>query len=125
MAIRKQEEMPVHSKKQAQIGALLFDKAPTEVLAKYSDYSNIFLLENEVELPKNTKMNEHAIELKEGKQPPFGLIYSLGPIKLETLKTYIKTNLVNGFIRLSKSLIGVPILFDKKPDKNLHLYVNY
>ena len=42
-------------------------------------------------------MNEHVIELEEGKQPPFGPIYRLGPVELETLKTYIKTNLANGF----------------------------
>ena len=43
-------------------------------------------------------MNEHAIKLEEGKQPLFGPIYSLGPVKLETLKTYIDINLANGFI---------------------------
>ena len=82
----------------AQVGALLFDKAPTKVPAEYSDYNNIFLAENTVVPPKNTGMNEHAIELEEGKQPPFGPIYSLGPLELEILKTYIKTNLANGFI---------------------------
>ena len=67
MAIRGQEEMPVHSKRQAQVGALLFDKAPTKVPAKYSDYSNVFLVENAAELPENTEINEHAIKLEEGK----------------------------------------------------------
>ena len=70
-------------------------------------------------------MNEHAIELEEGKQPPFGPIYSLGPVELETLKTYIETNLANGFIRPSKSLAGAPILFDRKPDGSLRLCVDY
>ena len=125
MAIRGQEEMPVHSKRQAQVGALLFDKAPTKVLAEYSDYSDVFSVENAAELPENTGINEHAIELEEGKQPPFGPIYSLGPVELETLKTYIETNLANGFIRPSKSPAGAPILFDRKPDRSLRLYVDY
>ena len=98
MTIREREKMLVHSKKQAQIGALLFDKVSTEVLAEYSDYSNVFLIENVAELLENTRMNKHAIKLEEGKQPLFGPIYSLGPVKLETLKIYIKTNLANGFI---------------------------
>ena len=34
MAIWKWEEMPVHFKKQTQIGALLFDKAFTKILSK-------------------------------------------------------------------------------------------
>ena len=125
VTIRKQEEMPVHSKKQAQDGVLLFDKAPTKVPAEYSDYSNIFSAENAAELPENTGINEYAIKLEEGKQPPFGLIYSLGPVELEILKTYIKTNLANGFIRPSKSPAGAPILFDRKPDGSLRLCVDY
>ena len=98
MAIRKQEKKPVHFKKQAQVGALLFDKTFTKVLAEYSNYNNIFSVENVVELLENTRINEHIIKLKENKQLLFGLIYSLGPIKLKTLKIYIKTNLINGFI---------------------------
>ena len=90
--------MPMHSKKQAQIRALLFDKALTEIPAEYSNYSNVFSAENTVELPENTRINEHAIELEENKQPPFGPIYSLRLIELEILKTYIKTNLANSFI---------------------------
>ena len=40
-------------------------------------YSNIFLIENIAEYPKNTRINEYAIKLEEDKQPLFGLIYSL------------------------------------------------
>ena len=121
--------MLVHSKKQAQIkahvGALLFNKAPIEVLAKYSNYSNVFSVEHVAELSKNTGINEYAIKLEEDKQPSFGLIYSLRPVELETLKIYIKTNLANGFIRPSKSPVGASILFDKKPDRSLHLCMDY
>ena len=109
----------------AQVGALQFDNALTEVPAENSDYNNVFSTENAVELPENTGINEHAIELEEDKQPPYGPIYSLGPVELETLKTYIKTNLANGFIRPSKSPAGAPILFDWKPDKSLRLCMNY
>ena len=70
-------------------------------------------------------MNKHAIKLKEDKQPPFGPIYSFGPIELETLKTYIETNLVNGFIRPSKSPAGAPILFDRKPNRSFRFCVDY
>ena len=125
VAIREREEMPVHSEKQAQVGTLLFDEAPTEVPAEYSDYSNVFSAENVVELSENTGINEHAIELEEGKQPPFRPIYCLRPVELETLKTYIKTNLANGFIRPFKSPAGAPILFDRKPDGSLRLCVDY
>ena len=52
----------MHSKKQAQVGALLFDKIFTEVLVKYSDYNNVFLAKNVVELSENIKINEHTIK---------------------------------------------------------------
>ena len=121
--------MLVHFKKQAQIeaqvGVLLFNKAFTEVLAKYSNYSNIFLAKYAAKLPENTGINEHAIELEEDKQSSFGSIYSLGPVELETLKTYIKTNLANGFIQPSKSPIEAFILFDKKLDRSLRFCVDY
>ena len=59
--------MLVHSKKQAQVGAQLFDKVPTEVLVEYSNYNNIFSIKYIVELPENTRINEHAIKLEEDK----------------------------------------------------------
>ena len=101
VVIQEQEKMSVHMERQAQVGALIFNKASTKVPVKYFDYSDVFSAENAVELPENTRINEHAIKLEEGKQPSFGSIYSLGPVELETLKTYIKTNLANGFICLS------------------------
>ena len=125
VAIREQEKMPVHSKKQAQVGVLLFNKAPTKVLAEYSDYNDVFSAEYAAELLENTGINEHAIKLKKDKQPPFGPIYSLRLINLETLKTYIKTNLANGFIRPSKSPTGALILFDGKLDRSFRLSMDY
>ena len=94
-------------------------------MAEYSDYSDIFLAENAAELLEKTGMNEHAIKLEEGKQPSFRLIYNLGLVELETLKTYIKTNLANGFIHPSKSPAGAPIFFDQKQNESLRLCVNY
>ena len=129
VAIQERKEMPMHSERQVQIKAqvrsLLFNKAFTEISAKYSNYSNVFSAENAAKLPENTGMNEHTIKLEEGKQPLFRPIYSLRSVELETLKIYIKTNLANGFIRSFKSLTGAPILFDRKPNRNLRLYMNY
>lgn len=51
-----------------------------------------------MKLLKNTDINKHAIELVESKQPSYKLIYSLELVKLETLKTYIDTNLNIRFI---------------------------
>ena len=76
-------------------------------------------------LSERIEFNEHVIDLEDGKQLPYGPIYSLGLVELETLKTYIKTHLKTGFIRPSKSPAGAPILFDKKSDGSLRLCVDY
>ena len=78
-----------------------------------------------MELPKNTRINEHAIELMDKKQPPYELINALCLVKLETLKIYIETHLKTGFIRLSKFPVDVSELFDKKLDGCLRMCVNY
>ena len=59
--------MLMHSKKQAQAGALLFEEASIKVLAEYSNYSNVFSVENTVEFLENTEINKYAIKLKKGK----------------------------------------------------------
>ena len=44
---------------------------------------------------------------------------------METLKTYIETNLVNIFIKPFKSPAENPIFFNKKPNASLRLCVDY
>ena len=78
-----------------------------------------------MELPENTGINENAIKLIEGKQPPYGPIYSLGTVELETLKTYIETHLKTGIIRPSKSSTSALILLNKKRDRSFRFCVNY
>ena len=46
-------------------------------------------------------------------------------MKLKTLKTYIKTHSKTGFIWPSKFSADTLILFDKKPDSNFYLCVDY
>ena len=94
---------------------------PTE----YSDFADVFLEKSANILSKRTGAKKHIIELEEGKQPSYRPIYSLGPVELKTFKTYIKTNLGNGFIQASKLPAGAPILFVRKPDDSLCLCVNY
>ena len=101
------------------------DKAFTKVSGKYTDFVNIFSSKLAIELLEHMEINYHAIKLVNDWQPPYGSIYSLGPIKLEILKAYIKNNLTNDFIRPSKSPTGALIFFDKKSDGCLRLYINY
>ena len=115
----------MHFSKKAQITHLKANKAFTKVPSKYADFADIFLQKLVAKLPKHTRIHDHVIELANDWQPPYGAIYSLGLIELVTLKAYIENNLVNGFIKLSKSPARVLILFDKKPNGSLRLCVDY
>ena len=117
--------MEVHPDREVQVAALIADETAIAIPAEYLDFEDVFSKESVAILSEHTEINTHAIDLEEGKQPPYGPIYSLGPVELETLKTYIETNLANGFIRPSKSPAGAPILFDKKQDGSLRLCVDY
>ena len=115
--------LPIHLSCQAQVTALTSEK--TGIPAEYSGFSNIFSSDFTVELPENTGINNHLINLLNDKQPSYGPIYSLELVELEILKTYIKDNLASGFIRPSKSPASTLILFGQKKNGSLRLCVNY
>jgi hypothetical protein len=52
-------------------------------------------------------------------------MYSILVDEEEEVKKFLKKNLAKGFIRESKSLIALLILFIKKPNRELQLYVDY
>ena len=113
----------IYPDRKAQIVSLFTKEI--KILEEYSDFTDVFSEKKALVLPECIKLNEHAINLENGKQPPYKLIYSLGPMELETLKTYIETNLKTGFIQPSKFPADTPILFDKKSDGSVRLCVNY
>ncbi len=108
----------VYPLRRAQIVYLKVETS-TKVLSEYNDFADIFLPKLIVKLLKNTKINDYTIELVDDWQFSYGPIYNLSQVELETLKTYIKNNLANGFINPSKSPVGASIFFNKKPNKSL------
>ncbi len=115
----------MHLLKKAQIAYLKANKVSTKVLSKYTDFADVFSSKLAIKLPKHTEINNHTIELIDDQQSLYGSIYHLASVELETLKTYIKNNLANNFIRPSISSTRAPIFFDKKLDWSLQLYVDY
>lgn len=57
-----------------------------------------FSKKSTVILSKSLDINKYIIDLKSYKHSFYESIYNLGLVELETLKTYIETNLVNKFI---------------------------
>ncbi len=83
-----------------------------------------FLLRIPVLYPLH-KDHYHTIDLIDSKQPLDRLIYSLSENELSIFQTYIDRNLINGFIKTSKSPAGAPILFVPKPNRGIQLYVDH
>ena len=115
--------MPIYLSSQAQV-ALLMSKE-TEIPTEYSDFSNLSFSDSAAEILEQIGINDHSINLLDDKQPPYNLIYSLGQVKLEILKIYIKVNLASSFIRPSNSPSHGPILFIQKKDNSLWLCIDY
>lgn len=78
-----------------------------------------------MKLLENREMNEYIMKQIDKKQLPYGSIYTLNQVELESLQTNIKTYLKTGSILYFRSLISVSILFHQKPNSNLCLCVNY
>ena len=118
--------LDVHPSRRPQISGLIAKEVSTKISAKYSEFAEVFSSNLASELFEHTRINNYAIKLVDGyQQPPYGSIYSLGPMELEIPKAYIETNLANDFIRPSESPASAPILFNRKSNGSLRLCVNY
>ena len=115
----------MHPLKRAPIAYLKADEASSKFLSKYPKFVDVFSPNLGANFPKHTEINNYATEFLNNQQPSYVLIYSLGLVELEILEAYIENNLVNNFIKPSKSPAEVPILFNKKSNNSLKLYVDY
>ena len=92
---------------------------------QYKKFENVFNGTYADSLPPHRSF-DHAIDLKPGKEPPFGPLYSLSQKELEILREYLKKMLASGKISPSKSPAGSPVLFVPKPHgRGLRLCVDY
>ena len=109
-----------------QANSIKFVEAPdlSNVPSKYHKFADVFS-KTEAEVltphhPYNLKIN-----LEEGAQPLVGPIYSLLASEQEAFKEFIEENLNTGFIQPTLSPYGALVLFVKKKDGSLCLYVNF
>ena len=78
-------KITIHLAWEAQIALLLTKKVI--LLAKYTDFVDIFLKELAAILLECFGINEHTIKLENSKQLPYEPICSLSLVKLEIFKT--------------------------------------
>lgn len=81
-----------------QITVLKADETFIAIYFKCTDFVDIFSPVLIMKLIEYTRINNYVIELINSKQTFYELIHNLELVMLETLKTYIKTNLVNKVI---------------------------
>ena len=91
---------------------------------KYSDFSDVFDKMCADKLLRHSK-HDLVIETEEGKQPLFDPTNNHSQLELEVLCKYIDKILEKGFIVLSKLPAGASVLFIKKKNCGLRLYVDY
>ena len=82
----------------------------------FSDELSRLLLQRDVDL---------CIELHPGTSPISMTPHRMTPVELQELKVQIQELLDKGFIRPSTSPWGAPVLFAKKKDKTLRLWIDY
>jgi len=103
------------------------EKDPVELQTlpqEYAQFKHLFRPEASEKMPPRRTF-DHAIDLKEGSEPPWGPVYPMSQYQLNTLKTYLDEMLAQGKITHSQSPAGAPILFVPKPDGRLRLCVDY
>ena len=100
------------------------DVASPELPKELLGFEDIFSNEMTGVLPA-FKQGDHAIEIEEGKEPPYGPLYNLSQTELSELRRYLEDSLQKGWIRRSTSSAGAPILFVPKKDDRLRLCVDY
>jgi transposase InsO family protein len=91
---------------------------------QYHEFLSVFDRKESYELPPH-RAYDHAIELHEGKEPPYGPLYSMSREENEELRKELESQLSKGFIRASRSPAASPVLFVKKAGGGLRFCVDY
>ncbi len=76
------------------------------------------------DLPPRRRV-DHVIEVMPGVAPPAKAPYRMSHEELKELKVQLEELLTKGYIKLSKSSYGAPVLFVHKKDGTLRMCVDY
>ena len=113
----------------ADISACPTSKSEAEMLEQrvpkeFHDYADVFSEAEARNMPPH-RPYDHAVEMEPGAKAPWGPVYNMSGLELESLRVFLDDMLGKGFIRASHSPAGAPVLFVKKKDGSLRLCVDY
>jgi len=119
----------LHEKEAQLVGYVSMVEGKTDPLAEvpreFRQYLEIMGKEAADALPQH-RPYDCKIKLKEGATAPWGPIYPLSEVELQTLREWLKEMEKTGKIKRSTSPAGSPILFVSKPNgRGLRLWVDY
>ena len=107
------------------VSAVTTDDVLAGVPGEFRPYLSIMSQEAADALPWH-RPYDCKIELKEGRTAPWGPIFPLSEVELQTLQEWLKDMERTGKIKRSTSPAGLPILFIPKPHgRGLRLCVDY
>ena len=93
---------------------------------EYREFSALFKpMDGSDPLPPHRPGFDFEINLQPNTSPPFGRIYNLSPPEKSYLKNHLNELQSRGFITLSKSSAGAPVLFVAKKDGSLRMVIDY
>jgi hypothetical protein len=95
-----------------------------DIPKEYHDFADVFSKSKADTLAPH-RPYDLKIQLEDGALPPQPLIYSLSTSELATLREFLNEHLSMGYIWLTQSSHGAPILFVKKKDSSLRLCVDF
>ncbi|RFU77263.1 reverse transcriptase domain [Trichoderma arundinaceum] len=91
---------------------------------QYRKYKKLFKETLETGLPEHSEW-DHEIVLKDGASPKFHKIYNLNETELKFLREWLDDQLKKGYIRVSTSSAGYPVMFVPKKNGKLRLVIDY
>ena len=113
-----------HTPTTHRVMSLKSDTPPT-VPTYLTAYQDVFDNKAAGMVPEHGRLNDHAIDVVEDKEPPYGPLYNLSQTELQVLREYLEDATEKGWIRRSTSPAGAPVLFVPKKDGGLRLCVDY
>ena len=97
----------------------------SKILDYYQDLFKVFFKKESKFLSSHQDHRNHHISLKKNVKSIFDFIYNLFKLEFKILKEYIQDKLKKEFIHSFILSFNFSILFIKKLDDNLRLYVDY
>jgi len=88
------------------------------------EFPDVMLEDLPEDLPPRRRV-DHAIEVMPGLAPPAKAPYQMSHEELKELKVQLEELFAKGYIKLSKSPYGAPVLFVHKKDGTLRMCVDY